>query len=276
MQKTITTLIEDIDSVLLHGDKSPSEEVLESFANSVKSLMRTRLTEWTEERPPTLRMSELGKPDSQIWHKVNGHQGEVIDAQTRLKFLYGDLTELLILALAKLAGHTVTNEQEEVELHGIKGHIDCLIDGELVDVKSAASYSYEKFENGELFEKDNFGYVTQISAYAQSKGLKRGFLLAMDKQYGYTCTLEIPEEKMVDAGARIDFLKELIKGPKPPCEGTCSTKTEENGNITLTSPCHYCPHKFSCHPELRAFKYSTGPKYFVKVVKEPTRVEEIT
>ncbi len=41
-----------------------------------------------------------------------------------------------------MAGHEVTDEQKEVELEGLKGHIDCKINGRVVDIKTASGFSF--------------------------------------------------------------------------------------------------------------------------------------
>ena len=40
-------------------------------------------------------------------------------------------------------------EQGEVEIEGIKGHRDAIIDGAIGDVKSASAFSYKKFEEAQ-------------------------------------------------------------------------------------------------------------------------------
>lgn len=270
--KTVETLIEDIDAVLLSGQSEPDEKVLESFGKSVASSLSTSLKKWAAPETPTLRMSNLGRNTKQLWYEMNGYKGEGFDATTRLKFLYGDITEHLLLTLAELSGHKVENKQLEVELDGIKGHIDCTIDGEVVDVKSSASFSYEKFEDGTLFDNDGFGYITQVSAYAEALGKDKAYFVALDKQYGYTCLLRVPRERFKDVRKRVAELKDIVKCDKPP-EVACAIRKEDNGNEYLGFPCNYCQFKKECHPNLRTFQYATGPRHFTKVLKEPRVLE---
>jgi hypothetical protein len=47
-----------------------------------------------------------------------------------LNFLYGHILEEVLLLLVELAGHKATDKQKQVNLNGVKGHIDCKIDNE--------------------------------------------------------------------------------------------------------------------------------------------------
>ena len=106
------------------------------------------------------------------------------DSPTRIKFLYGHLLESLLLTLTRLAGHEVTEEQKEINIAGVLGHQDCRIDDMLVDVKSASGNSFKKFASGRLSEDDPFGYIGQLSAYAEDKQDKEAAFFVIDKQNG--------------------------------------------------------------------------------------------
>jgi hypothetical protein len=47
------------------------------------------------------------------------------------------------------------------------GHQDAIIDGVLVDCKSASGVGFDKFKYNKLAEDDPFGYVAQLSATQQ-------------------------------------------------------------------------------------------------------------
>ena len=42
----------------------------------------------------------------------------------------------------------MTHEQAEAEVQGIKGSMDCKIDGVVTDVKSASTFGFKKFKDG--------------------------------------------------------------------------------------------------------------------------------
>ena len=49
----------------------------------------------------------------------------------------------------------------KITVNGVDGHIDCVIDGELVDIKSALlTYGLKKFKDGSVAKgQDPFGYI---------------------------------------------------------------------------------------------------------------------
>ena len=69
-------------------------------------------------------------------------------------------------------------------MNGIKGHIDCKIDGEVVDIKSTSGFSFNKFKNGTLPDYDSFGYMSQLAGYEAAEGTNNGGFLAINKETG--------------------------------------------------------------------------------------------
>ena len=248
-------------------------------------MVSERLRSASTVRVPTLRMSNLGKPDRQLWyqfHPDSDEPAEELEPHTYLKFLIGDLYECVLLFLAKCAGHDVSQEQAEVEIDGIKGHIDAVIDGHVVDVKSASTYAFKKFKYGTLAEDDPFGYIDQIGGYSTALGIPGAFL-AGDKQNGHITLLKIPQEETegLRIQDRIAHLKEVVVQPEAP--ERCYEPVPEglSGNMALSVGCSYCAHKFRCWSDanngvgIRTFLYSGGPKHLVHVEREP-RAPELT
>ena len=154
--KTLDTLIKDINNVLtnISSGKAPDvkEEQIDKFLNNTK----LALLDWLQPRKSSgkeLRMSVIGRPARQLWydkHLKRDDKEEVYDPATQLKFLYGHLLEHLLLFLVDVAGHKVTDQQKKVQVEDVNGHMDCKIDGEVVDVKSASAMSFKKFKYGTL------------------------------------------------------------------------------------------------------------------------------
>lgn len=188
--------------------------------------------------------------------------------------MYGDIIEQLILFLAREAGHTVERTQEEVEVDGVKGHIDAIIDGVVIDVKSASPYGYKKFENQTVTEDDPFGYVEQLSGYTNvlTPG-KGGAWIPFDKVSGDICISPLSASIIKDhqPAERIAHLKEIIASDTPPERCYEPVPDGKSGNFALPTPCSYCKHKKRCHPDLRTFLTGTGPKFLTTVVKPPKR-----
>jgi hypothetical protein len=276
--KTIDTLVEDILQVVATGggwDKTVSSYL----ATRLQDTLDTRLTNATEERKPTLRMSNIGTPClRKLWYGINQpHTGEVIRPEAKLKFLYGDILEDLLLSLAVAAGHKVEGEQTVLEVEGIKGSRDAVIDGVTVDVKSASSASFAKFKNHNLRGDDPFGYIQQLSSYVYAAkddplvtDKKRGAFLVIDKTLGNLC-LDVydftPEFK--DKVTYINAVKATMALPVPPARAFTDEPEGKSGNMKLGLNCSYCDYKQECWPGLRTFVYSRGPVYLTKVKREP-------
>jgi len=280
---SIDTLIQDIQKLLVEG-KTVDKGRVELFGQTLAKLVADRLQAATEERPKTLRMSNIGKPARQLYYELKTDlPREQLTASTLFKFLYGDLIESIILFLAEEAGHDVSAQQATVELNGIVGHIDAVIDGVVVDVKSASSYSFSKFKDGSLAENDPFGYMDQLAGYATALGGLNGAFLAADKTLGHLTLLSVPAEdlKALDSSARIDHLREVLESDELPDKCYPPEEEGKSGNLKLGVNCSYCAFKKTCWADandgfgLRTFLYSKGPVHFVNVAKEPL-VAELT
>ena len=86
--------------------------------------------------------------------------------------------------LVRATGHKVSDEQKEVDVKGVKGHIDCKIDGEVVDIKTASKFSFNKFREGRLREDDPFGYMSQLAGYEEAEKSSDGGFLVINKESG--------------------------------------------------------------------------------------------
>lgn len=273
--KKIDTLIEDIYA-LFDSDKKFDLNLFHEFGGNLTDIMNIRFNE--ERVGGALRLSNIGKPDRQLWFEINEpNKGEKLPPQAHIKFMYGDMQEQLCILLAKLAGHDVQFEQETVEINGIKGHLDCTIDGCVVDVKSASRFAFSKFKEGTLLEPGNdaFGYIGQLAGYVHTKKPGTdGYFLAVNKDLGHLALLKVPAERLAeyDVQSRIDYVKDMVKGPIP---GRCYDDVPDgkSGNRKLDVGCSYCSRKFDCWDNLKTYYYSGGPRYLTRVVKEP-RVQE--
>lgn len=270
--KQIETLVDDIYG-LFGTDETFDLALFREFGDNLHDLMEFRFHNKRDGKG-YLRMSNIGRPDRQLWYDINGEgEKEPLLPPTLIKFAYGDMIEQMILLYAKMAGHTVEQEQTEVEVDGIKGHIDALIDGHVCDVKSASSFSFQKFESGSLLEPGNdpFGYVAQLAGYVEALTPgKDGYFIAVDKTLGKICLLKVPATLLQQyrVRERISHIKKVISGEIP---DRCYPDVPDgkSGNMKLGAGCSYCPWKFKCWDNLQTFYYSTGPRYLTKVIKMP-------
>ena len=259
------------------------EACIDQFGEAVKVLMRQEFTEKRDDSRK-LRMSNIGREDRFLWNVYNDvDKGEDIQPHTYVKFLYGHIIEELLLFLTRAAGHEVTDEQKKCEVNGIKGSMDCRIDGVVTDVKSTSTFAFKKFKEGTLAYDDPFGYVAQIKGYAHSEGETKFGWLAMDKQNGHLTYLlydtedtQAPIHDLIsyDIGERIEHIKKVVEQKEPPSVCYEPIADGKSGNQKLAIGCSYCSYKKECWPSVRGFAYSSGPRYLVEVFNEP-KVQEI-
>lgn len=274
--KSIDTLIPDVES-LFNGHILGA---VEKFSDKLVQVFVSRFAEYAEERKPYLRLSNVGKPLRQLWYQLKGYEGEPLPAAAKMKFLYGDVLEELLLFLAVEAGHNVERIHEKVEVDGVQGSIDAVIDDVLVDCKSCSSYSFRKFQERTVVTDDPFGYLAQLSSYSAGLGNLDGAFWAIDKVLGHMTLCRFTKEELsdFDVQGRIDAARKSLESNNPPERCYEDVPEGKSGNRRLGIGCSYCPYKFGCWSDvndgqgLRVYAYSTGPKFLTHIIREP-RVE---
>ena len=282
--KTVDTLVKDIYDLFSLDPIKMDEKEVDKHIDTFGEMLKVHIKAFMYEQPRTrgnLRLSAIGKPDRQLWYDVNSKKEiEDLAPSTRIKFLYGYILEELLLLCASIAGHKVTDQQKEVSVEGVLGHQDAMIDNVLVDCKSASGFSFKKFKNNKLLEDDPFGYIGQISAYAQANGVNEAAFLVIDKSSGEICLTPIHQMEMDNATNRVKHLKGMVVDDHVPDRCYAPVPDGESGNLKLAIGCIYCNHKRECWSNanqgkgIRAFKYSRGLNFLVQVSKEP-KVEEV-
>tara|TARA_R110000824_G_scaffold50472_2_gene140938 strand:+ start:4513 stop:5337 length:825 start_codon:yes stop_codon:yes gene_type:complete len=271
---SIHNVIPDIGK-RLRESRPIKKENREAFLAGMSNVLSTYLEE-DRKGSKNIRMSNIGKQDRKIWMDVNGPDiKEELTTSNRMRFLYGSIVEELLLFLVKESGHEVTAEQKKVTIDGVDGHMDCKIDGEVVDIKSASPHGFKKFKTGFDQTQDEFGYIGQISGYVEAEGKDKGYFLAMNKSDGDLALLEIEDFDLISAKKRIKHIREFLSDKEnPPKYCALPVPEGKSGNMKLARVCFYCEYKNTCWPKLRAFQYSDKVVYLTKVSKEPN-VEEI-
>lgn len=233
---------------------------------------------------PALRMSSLGeKCLRKLWYKEKfPDKAEPLQGHTLMNYENGHLLEDYVLDAVEKAGHSIEGRQDEVELYGVKGHIDAIIDGVLVDVKSANSRSIEKFKKHQLETDDPFGYLTQLFGYLDAlqgdprlKVKGSAAFLAVDKELGHLYLDVYRRPEGLDYKERIDEIRAALAKEEVPERAYKEVPDGMSGNMQLPLPCRYCQYKSECWRQsnggkgLRKFLYSFGPRWLTKVEKEP-------
>lgn len=281
--KTIDTLVPDIMDVI-KGNGGWNETISAYLGEEISKVAHSRFSEIHQPRKH-LGLSSIGTPcKRKLWYKINeSDKAEPLSAEALGTFFYGDLLEALVIALAKAAGHDVQGEQDELFVHGIRGHRDCVIDGVTVDVKSASKYGFQKFADHNLRDDDPFGYISQLSSYVYAgkddplvRDKNRGAFLVVQKDrfklcldvYDFTDELKLKEKEIEDT-------KAMVAGPIPEDRIPPVPQSKTSPNTMLSVGCSYCEFRKHCWPKARTFIYSTGLTHLVDVINEPKVTELI-
>lgn len=265
----------DIQALLTRKDGWFTDELAKEFSGRVSRPLVNQFA--PRNQRPSLRLSQMGtRCPCALWHSIHHpEQAEKLPPWVENKFSFGHLTEAWALTLARAAGHTVEGEQDELIFDGIRGHRDAVVDGCILDVKSSSSAGYNKFEDGSIASKDDFGYLEQLDGYIGAcaddplvKVKDKGYLLVIDKQLGHMILYEHAYREN-HIRRRVDEYKRIVASNSPP---TCTCKSiphGASGNQCLDVKSSYNSFKYCCFPKLRTFIYADGPVYLTKVVKRP-------
>lgn len=276
--KTIDTLVSDIQGLISEGF-SGSTEWTTILGHAMATEVAKKFS--LEERVGNhyLRPSNLGdKCDRKLWLGMQqpGDEEE-LPPEARMKFLFGDILEELLLALAAVSGHTVTAQQKEVSLFGITGHIDSVVDGVLLDVKSASSIAFGKFQDHLSASRDSFGYLSQLGFYLEACQNEpelidkdRAAFLVIDKTLGKLCLdIHARDTLQKDWAGIVARRRAALASLDMPKRGYLPEEDGKSGNLKLGVECSYCNFKHACYKNLRTFLYSTGPRYLTNVSRIP-------
>jgi len=292
--KSIETLLVDVKELLDKGltDKMSSSQLLTlagmggRMATHVKNDLDPRVMKERGEK--VIYASEFGSQCTRkIWYRINPPAvGETLplEATARVKFMFGDIIEELALSLAEFSGHKVEGRQQECTFDlkngwRIRGRIDAVVDGTIVDVKSCSERAFTKYvEQGLTPETDTFGYLAQISVYSAALDNPNVVFWFISKTTGEQHFEGLaPDDMDVLKDAvrkRGDELVDLLSGVTPP-DRMGDKPDGKSGNRVLCTTCSYCEYRAVCWPDARTFVYSNGPRYFT-VVKKAPKVPEIT
>jgi len=206
-----------------------------------------------------------------------------LEATARVKFIFGDLVEELALTLAEFAGHKVEDRQKEVVFDlkngwTIRGRIDAVIDGVVVDVKSCSSRAFVKYvENGLTPETDTFGYLWQLGVYsAVLENPNAGFWFICKESgeqhvEGFSPKSVTEMQKVIRE--RGNQIVDMLESGTPP-DRLADKPDGKSGNRKLCTTCSYCEFRTVCWPDARTFIYSHGPVFMTEVKKVP-KVPEV-
>lgn len=289
----ITTLVEDIYHTRRTGE-GWTKEISEWFGWAMSEKMNDQMAQASEPMPNRLRFSNIGQEDCKLWYSINHPELSRPMSDPMLNVMsLGDMIEVYLLALAMAAGHSVTSYQKASELCGIKGSNDAIIDGMMVDVKSASESNFNKFLNTNLNDpeedQEKVGhlayYIPQLAAYTHAERdnpdleiKSSASFLVFNKATG-ELLLDIYDlsEEIASIEDHIEAKKSMLQGEFPG-RAYDPVKSGESGNTELHRTCSFCTYKGECWPNARVFAYKRGNrtvfKSLIDVVKTP-RVPEL-
>lgn len=264
--------IQDYMSKALRGETSVSPAGISRFIKDTQHSVVRQLTEKRGEY--RIRMSGLGRPLCQQVLEKHGVR-ESMQYNTLFRFLFGDLTEAILMLVMREAGVDIVDAQREVELklgdHTIRGTLDVIIRDEtgtekVWDIKSASDWAFKNKFTGfggydSLKSDDPFGYVMQGYLYSAATGMPFGGWIVVNKSSGEVAVVEAPEwqeedraKYLADAVDRVKFLTNPdVKEFKPyPDEFETYRRKGETlrtGNKVLAKECNLCGYRHHCWPK---------------------------
>jgi len=264
--------IQDFLSRALRGETDLSPIALSDFGKECVESAEKQLTR--EKGEWRLRMSGLGRP---LCQQVLDKQGVKEDMQynTLFRFMFGDITESILMLVMKEAGVDIVDYQRPVELDLdgtiVKGTLDIIIKDEtgqekVWDIKSASDWAFKNKFTGfggyeGIKEDDPFGYVMQGFLYAEATGLPFGGWIVVNKSSGEVAVVDVPDWSDNDRQTYIDMAKERVKflvsddtkefKPFPDQFETYrrSGETLRTGNKILAKECNLCGYRSHCWPD---------------------------
>ena len=260
------TFLEEVKSLLVESQRRPikiPDEIQKEFAKDCLSAVQKQFTD-KRESEFRIRMSNIGRPLCQLQmekkYATDSTVGYADNYNTKLRNLYGDIIEAVVVMLLRVVKVNIQGVQGKVKLKtkyfDIKGTYDIIIDDKVYDIKSASSFSFRnKFGQGfqSIANDDVFGYLPQGYLYAQSLKKNFGGWIVINKETGEMLITEPPQEDYKfkrEALKRANTnIKALMKDK--PFERQFELKNEkfgrnETGNKVLGTVCSYCQYKHKC------------------------------
>lgn len=301
----------------MHDDVHWLQDKLDDFLNSKPALPPNVIQEATQsfhdklqrfnelprERSTLPSLSQVGKPFCILHAEKLNWKPLPKTPSFKLKMTYGDMTEVLAVAILKAAGVNIFAINQRTVLHTeegeLNGEFDIIIQDEagqltLWDIKSASRYAFDsKFKSYEaLKETDSFGYVSQLFGYTRAErakyhDLEAGGWIVINKETGdiKICPANPADEnlyydKIVDTIKRYKTAdKDNFKRDFSDVEETFYKKLTGNRKLAIT--CSYCDYKYTCWPDLQYRKRARSKsanafEYYTFFQEEPKDISSVS
>src|SRR3990167_3090081 len=191
-----------------------------------------------------LSASGIGKCTRQSAYYYHGFEGKPLEARARVTMFVGDVYESLVKLLIKFSGEIVENEQKEINVRGIPGHIDFTHNNVLFDNKSMSAVGFKIEQESGI--DDTFGYKTQISLYADGMKLPARHII-FNKNTGEMEEISVSPDPSLIAKAerKVKIIKASSKDKLPPRDFSAQVE-KGSGRLYLGVECQYCAFKTLC------------------------------
>lgn len=249
-------IVEKIYKYLSGKERRVDESILDEVARNARESFKRQFMEPESNDKGTIRLSSAGRCARQTAYSYHGYEkkGKELDTRAKVVFWMGDQVEMMIVNLARLSGCVIENTgQNQLSVNFplpgywkiAKGHPDGIVIHEgkkyLLEVKSMSSFSYAKFEQGEIDD----GYLAQINAYMTALGdVNYCVFIGVNKDSGVAHEMILSiDNKIVEKITKNLLLVSTASGedlPPPPPE------LEANDKGFYPWNCLYCAYWMRC------------------------------
>lgn len=235
------------------------DETIEQIVQDVRAALVRQFADG-KSREFSLRMSNVGRPECQLWFEKNEPTGGVPRSTNFIiNMMIGDIVEAVFKGLLTEAGVSYSNGEKvtlKVGSHEIHGTPDIVIDGAVDDIKSASPWSYEnKFKDfATLDENDSFGYVAQLAGYAMAMNVKPGGWWVVNKASGEFKYVAADGIDLKKEAAKIEATADAIQANAFERNYDAIDETyrgKPTGNKVLCRDCQWCDYRYKCWPTLQ-------------------------
>ena len=251
----INQYLEDATS----GKSTMSEETIKQIGADVMDAVRRQFGGGKARGDFRLRMSNVGRPNCQLWYDKNKPEVALPFPTTfMMNMMLGDIVEAVFKGLLKEAGVQYEDSKTvhlDVGDDSIRGSYDIVINDAVDDIKSASDWSYRnKFESYDtLASGDGFGYIGQLAGYAKASGKKVGGWWVVNKANG---AFKYVPATGLDLDAEVKKIEDTVATVKENKFEKCfqpvpeKFRGKETGNQILNDGCRFCSYRFDCWSEL--------------------------
>jgi len=240
------------------GKRGMSDATIARVLKDVKESLEKQFSKRSSKF--TLRMSNVGRPNCQLWFEKNDPESGIDPSPYFLiNMMMGDIGEAVFKGMLTEAGVDFSDGFKStltVGQYKIDGTHDLIMNGRVDDIKTASPWSYKnKFKDYyTLKEHDAFGYVGQLAGYSRALGVEVGGWWVINKANGEFKYVSAWDMNVQDEIEKIKDTADTLETNKfercfEPVEETF--RKVPTGNKVLADECVWCKFRHKCWPSLQ-------------------------